>query len=119
MSKVCPTNTTRVRSFFLGAALKIYAEMTYNTQNPRHSWYNHTMNPKERALHWLNIVTTGMAILLMVLIEILSHVIEQHRLFLPSPVIAALKDHIGIVLKPLLLLLEQPIIYDWFRYSVS
>ena len=61
MGKVCPTNTTRVRSFFLGAGLKIYAEMTYNTQNPRHKKYNHTMNPKERALHWLNIVTTGMA----------------------------------------------------------
>ena len=41
MSKVCPNNTTRVRSFFLGAALKIYAEMTYNTQNPRHKKYNH------------------------------------------------------------------------------
>ena len=61
MGKLCPTNTTRVRSFFLGAALKIYAEMTYNGQITRNKKYNHTMNPKERALHWLNIVTTGMA----------------------------------------------------------
>ena len=38
----------------------------------------------------------------MVLIEILNHVIEQHRLFLLSPVTVALKDHTGIVLKPLL-----------------
>ena len=35
--------------------------MTYNCQHSRHKKYNHTMNPKERALHWLNIVTTGMA----------------------------------------------------------
>ena len=56
MSKVCPTNTTRVRSFFLGAALKIYAEMTYNGQITRNKKYNHTMNPKERALHWLKVI---------------------------------------------------------------
>ena len=61
MGKVCPTNTSRVRSFFLGAALKIYAEMTYNSQSGKNKKYDHSMNPKERALHWLNIVTTGMA----------------------------------------------------------
>ena len=61
MSKGCPTNTTRVRSFFLAAALKIYAEMTYNNQSGKNKKYEHLMSPKERALHWLNIVTTGMA----------------------------------------------------------
>ena len=52
MSKVCPTNTSRVRSFFLGAALKIYAEMTYNNQSGKNKKYDHLMSPKERALHW-------------------------------------------------------------------
>ena len=61
MNKVCPANTTRVRSFFLAASLKIYAEMMYNNKISRGKKYNHDMSPKERALHWLNIVTTGMA----------------------------------------------------------
>ena len=71
MGKVCPTNTTR-GDHFSGAVLK--KEMTYNTQNPRHKKYNHTMNPKERALHLLNIVTIGG----MVLIDGIDRDIKPH-----------------------------------------
>ena len=62
--------------------------MTYNTQNPRHKKYNHTMNPKERALHWLNIVTTGMASPIDGVDRDIKPCDSKHRLFLPSPVTA-------------------------------
>ena len=45
---------------FIAAALKIYAEMIYNKRSGKRK-LNHDMTPKERAIHFLNIVASGMA----------------------------------------------------------
>ncbi|BCV04890.1 MAG: hypothetical protein CM15mV93_170 [Caudoviricetes sp.] len=51
---------SKTRAIFIAAALKIYAEMIYNKRSGKRK-LNHDMTPKERAIHFLNIVSSGMA----------------------------------------------------------
>tara|TARA_S200000501_G_scaffold368833_1_gene407296 strand:+ start:2292 stop:3284 length:993 start_codon:yes stop_codon:yes gene_type:complete len=51
---------SKTRAMFIAAALKIYAEMIYNKRSGKRK-LNHDMTPKERAIHFLNIVASGMA----------------------------------------------------------
>ena len=49
-------------SFWVGSALKIYVQMMNNKMDKRERTpYNHSMEPFERAFHWISITTTGMA----------------------------------------------------------
>ena len=60
LSHVNKLHCSKTRSIFVAASLKIDAEMIYNNQSGKRK-LQHTMTPKERAIHFLNIVASGMA----------------------------------------------------------
>ena len=60
LSYINKLHCSKTRNIFIAAALKIYAEMIYNNQSGKRK-LNHDMTPKERAIHFLNIVSCGMA----------------------------------------------------------
>jgi len=49
------------RAFWIASALKIFVQMEHNKGDSRRKSYLHSMDSFERAIHWLNITTTGMA----------------------------------------------------------
>jgi len=49
------------RTFWIASALKIFVQMEHNKGDSRRKNYLHRMDSFERAIHWLNITSTGMA----------------------------------------------------------
>ena len=60
LNYVSKLSCSKTKNIFVAAALKIYAEMIYNNQSGKRK-LNHNMTPRERSIHFLNIVASGLA----------------------------------------------------------
>ena len=60
--KLTELNFGSISAFWIASALKIYVQMENNKNDSRkRNPYLHKMDSLDRAIHWLNITTTGMA----------------------------------------------------------